>query len=344
MDMVIEENVSLAPYSTMRLGGNARFLCIATSEADIEEAATFAKKERLAIHVVGGGSNTIFQDKGFEGLIIVNQIAGLEMTEDKGVLELVVGAGEEWDKVVAKSVERGFSDITALSIIPGTAGAAPIQNIGAYGQQISDSLISLRAFALEKQEWQTILRKSCNFAYRSSRFNREDKNKFIVSSIKLRLSRKSESTPFYADLERYFTLHNIPLNNVSPQHLRQATIAIRQAKLPDPKKVANTGSFFKNPLINERNYTQLLTHYPTLRSHKTDDGKLKLYAGQLIELAGLKNYHDKATGMATWKNQSLVLVNEHAKTTGDLLEFKQKIVTSVHASFGLTLEQEPELI
>lgn len=344
MYMVIEENISLAQYSTMRLGGEAQFLCIVTNEDEVEKAAAFAQKKGLATHVVGGGSNTIFPDKGFEGLVVVNQITGLDVTDLKDGCEMNIGAGEEWDRVVKESVERGFSDIATLSIIPGTAGAAPIQNIGAYGQQISDSLVSVRAFDLEEEKWQTILRQSCNFSYRSSRFNREDKGRFIVSSLKLQLCRKNESAPFYADIERYLELHNIRTSAVSPEDLRRATIAVREAKLPDPKLVANTGSFFKNPVVEEEAFNQLCAHYPTLKSHKTDDGKLKLYAGQLMELAGFKNYHDKSTGMATWKNQALVLVNENAKTTSDLLDFKKKIITSVHASFGITLEQEPELV
>lgn len=342
--MKFEENVSLAKYSTMRLGGNAKYLCHVTSEADIEEAVKFAKKHTLKIHVVGGGSNSIFSDEGFDGLIIVNQIPGLEFIEDADSTVATAGAGENWDAVVEKTVELGYSDIAALSLIPGSSGAVPVQNIGAYGQQVSESVISVRAYDLEETKWVNILQQDCNFSYRTSRFNSEDKDRFIISSIKLRLDRKVVGQQFYADVEKYFNSHGISLNTVTPAQLREAVIAVRRAKLPNPATVANTGSFFKNPVVSPETLTNLHKHYPTLKAHKTDDGNLKLYAGQLIELAGMKNVHDKETGMATWKNQALVLVNEHAKTTADLLTFKKKVITSVHAAFGITLKQEPEFI
>lgn len=342
--MKFEENISLAKYSTMRLGGNARYLCEVKSESDVEEAVKFADTKSLAIHVVGGGSNSIFSDDGFDGLMIVNKILGFKSEADDNSSVVTVGAGEAWDVVVEKSVELGFSDIAALSLIPGSAGAAPVQNIGAYGQQISDSLVSVRAFNLETARWEELLQNNCNFGYRTSRFNSEDKGKYIISSLKLRLSRKEEKPPFYAQVEATLQEKGLPTEKVDPQTLRDIVIAIRTKKLPDPNEIANTGSFFKNPVVSQETFKNLLTHYPTLKAHETDDGNLKLYAGQLIELAGLKDYHDKATGMATWKNQALVLVNEHARKTADLLAFKQKIVTSVHASFGITLKQEPELI
>lgn len=342
--MKFEEDVSLAKYSTMRLGGNAKYLCHAKSEDDIEEAVKFAQTHKLKIHVVGGGSNSIFSDQGFDGLIIVNQIPELEFTEDADSTVATVGAGENWDEVVEKTVELGYSDIAALSLIPGSSGAAPVQNIGAYGQQVSDSIISVRAYDLKNKEWSDILQQDCSFSYRTSRFNSEDKDRFIISSIKLRLSRKGVEQPFYADVEKYFNSHGISLNTVTPAQLRKAVIAVRQAKLPDPSTVANTGSFFKNPVVSPETLKNLHKHYPALKAHKTDDGNLKLYAGQLIELAGMKNVHDKETGMATWKNQALVLVNEHAKTTADLLTFKKKVITSVYAAFGITLKQEPEFI
>jgi len=342
--MKIEENVSLANYSTMRLGGNARYLCHVKNEEDIEAAVKFAAEKQVSIHVVGGGSNSIFSDDGYNGLVVINEITGIELQKSKDETVMEIGAGEKWDDIVAKSVDLCFSDIASLSLIPGSAGAAPVQNIGAYGQQISDCLVSLRAYDIEKNEWKVFLRKSCNFSYRASRFNSEDKNRYIISSIKLRLGRKIEKSPFYFDIENYFKINGINTRSVTPAELRQAVIAIRQAKLPDPEVIANCGSFFKNPVITEDNFRTLSAHYPTLKVHETDDGKMKLYAGQLIELAGLKNYHDKKTGMATWKNQALVLINENAKTTSDLIEFKKMIVSSVHVAFGITLEQEPELV
>jgi UDP-N-acetylmuramate dehydrogenase len=342
--MKIQADISLADYSTMRLGGLAKNLVEVENEAQLTEAVEFAKNNKLPIHVIGEGSNTIFSDSAFSGLAIVNKITGLEVSEANGELSLRIGAGENWDAVVAKTVEAGFGDIAALSKVPGSAGAAPVQNIGAYGQQISDSIISVRALDLQSGEYVEILRTSCNFSYRHSRFNLEDKGRFIITYIKLQLSRKNVSPPFYADVEHYFAVHDIAIDSVTPQNLRDAVTEIRANKLPDPTQVANTGSFFGNPVVTEEQFASLITEHPELRSHTTDDGKLKLYAGQLIEIAGLKNYHDKETGMATWKNQSLVLVNEHAKKTSDLLQFRQKVIANVQATSGITLVQEPEFV
>lgn len=342
--MKISENVSLAQYSTMRLGGMARYLVEVASEDELLQALAFADENNLRIHVVGGGSNTVFSGYGFEGLIIVNRIMGIDQLELEDGLELEVGAGENWDDIVALTVEKGFFDIAALSLIPGTVGAAPVQNIGAYGQQVSDSIVSVRAYSLEKKEFITILRQNCNFGYRSSRFNQEDRDKFIITSIKLRLNRKNIQPPFYADVSKYFLEHQIDENNLTADQLRQAVSTVRVVKLPDPSQVANCGSFFKNPVVDKKTFKKLKQNYPELKAHQTDDGNLKLYGAQLIELAGLKDFHDDETGMATWKNQALVMVNENAKTAEDLIKFKQKIIKKVAEKFGITLVQEPELV
>ncbi len=160
----------------------------------------------------------------------------------------------------------------------------------------------------------------------------------------MQLNRKSESAPFYADVTRYFEEHSINTNSVSPAQLREAVSTVRVLKLPDPSTIANCGSFFKNPLVTAEKYTTLLAQFPELKAHETDDGELKLYGGQLIELCGLKDYHDEKTGMATWKNQALVLVNEHAQSAVDLEVFKNEITSKVRAKFGITLIQEPEYL
>lgn len=342
--MNIQKNVSLANYSTMKLGGKARYFIEVMSENDLISALKFATDQNINTHILGGGSNTIFQQSGFDGLVIKNSISGIQETEQDDSLQLKIGGGENWDDVVALSVERGFTDIAGLSKIPGSCGAAPVQNIGAYGQQVSDVLISLRAYDKESQGFEELTKEQCIFLYRSSRFNTTDKHRFIITSITLRLKKKSAHPPFYVDISTYFADHFIDKSSVTPEQLRLATSSVRAIKLPDPSAVANTGSFFKNPTVNEATYDKLLVSYPQLKAHKTDDGSLKLYGAQLIDLAGMKDYHDKETGMATWKNQALVVINEHADTSDDLLEFKQKIIDAVQSRFGITLVQEPELI
>lgn len=342
--MQIQQNVELAAYSTMRLGGTAKFLVEITSEDELLEAVSYAETENLRIHVVGEGSNSIFSSKGFDGLVIVNKIRGIEESSSEDALELTIGAGEKWDDIVRLSVEKGFFDIATMSLIPGTVGAAPIQNIGAYGQQISDSIESVRALELESMQFVTIKTGECGFVYRGSRFNTRDKGRFIITSIKMRLHRKNISPPFYADVSEYFTQNSIDESSVTAAQLREAVSTVRVIKLPDPADVASCGSFFKNPVVSEETFNQLKVKFPKLKAHETDDGQLKLYGGQLIEIAGLKDFHDIETGMATWKNQALVLVNESAKSTDDLLGFKQKISDAVAEKFGIQLVQEPELV
>ncbi len=350
----VQENVSLVQYSTMRLGGLARYLVEIASEDDLLESLKFASEKNLKIHVVGTGSNTIFQDEGFHGLVIVNRVLGVTEESGDDTTVLVVGAGENWDDIVARSVELGFNDIAALSMIPGTVGAAPVQNIGAYGQQISDSIISVRAYDTNTDGFCEISKETCEFSYRRSRFNSTDKGRFIITSVKMQLCRKNITPPFYADIEKYFTSKNIVAENINPQDLRAAVIHIRSVKLPDPSVVANCGSFFKNPVITNSHFQDLKKKHPKITS--TPEGwnqppywvlpndTVKLAAGWLVEQAGFKDYHDAKTGMATWKNQSLVLINESAKTTVDLTAFKEMIVSSVYEKFGITLKQEPELV
>lgn len=342
--MQIQKNISLSNYSTMRLGGNAAELVEVTSEDDLVRALSYAKSQGLKVHVVGEGSNTIFGADGFNGLIIVNRITGIAENVASNELVLEVGAGEDWDSIVALTVERGFSDIAALSLIPGTMGAAPVQNIGAYGQQVSDSIMSVKAFDTKTDEFVELTKADCNFSYRHSRFNTVDKSRFIITSVKMRLVRKNEEPPFYTDVAQYFESHDIQVPVVTPAQLRSAVSSVRVVKLPDPSTVANCGSFFKNPVVDQATYTKLVTRFPDLKAHKTDDGELKLYGAQLIELCGLKDFHDTKTGMATWKNQALVLINENARSVGDLITFKKLLVDSVREKFGITLEQEPEYI
>lgn len=350
----VQENVSLVQYSTMRLGGSARYLVEIANEDDLLHALEFASEKNLKIHIVGSGSNTIFQDEGFNGLIIVNRILGVTEDNRNACNLLSVGAGENWDDIVARSVELGYADIAALSMIPGTVGAAPVQNIGAYGQQISDSIVSVRAYDISTNDFCEIPQDECEFSYRRSRFNTKDKNRFIITSVKMQLCRKSINPPFYADVEKYFSTQSVNNKGICPNDLRDAIIYIRGVKLPDPSVVANCGSFFKNPVITARDFQDLKQKHPEIATApkgwnqppywELPDNSVKISAGWLVEQAGFNNYNDTETGMATWKNQSLVLINKSAKTSDDLLKFKEKITMSVYKKFSVNLEQEPELI
>jgi UDP-N-acetylmuramate dehydrogenase len=288
--------------------------------------------------MIGGGSNIIWGDEGYNGLVIVDRILGYELDGDK----LAIGSGEPWDTVVDRTVAAGLTGIEALSLIPGTAGATPIQNVGAYGQEISETLVSLEAFDTQTGEFVTIVNADCGFSYRNSRFKAGDHGRFYITSLALQLAKDNPKPPFYASVQEYYEARSV--TDYTPAALRQAVIAIRTAKLPDPAVIHNTGSFFANPIVDEAQLASLTSQFEKVPAWPIDTGGAKVSAAWMIEQAGFKDYHDDTTGMATWPKQPLVLVNEHAKTTADLLAFKQKIVDAVQEKFNITLEQEPELL
>lgn len=342
--MNIIENADLRKYSTMRLGGTAKYLVEVTSRSEVQEAVEWAVEHNAPPLMIGSGSNIVWRDEGFDGLLIINKIMGYQdFAEDAINHYLTIGAGEDWDSVVARSVELGLTGIEALSLIPGTTGATPVQNVGAYGQEIADTLVTVEAYDLHTREFVNIPGGDCAFGYRSSRFKTTDRDRFLITGITLHLMSEDPKPPFYRAVADYFGKHGI--TDYTPLAVRKAVVDIRSHKLPDPRKVANNGSFFANPYIDRGTLTEIQADFPEAPHWETDDpSKIKIPAAWLIEQAGFKDFHDKQTGMGTWPTQPLVLVNEHAKTTADLLKFKQTIVDAVQEKFGVTLEQEPELL
>lgn len=327
----------------MRLGGVAAYLAEVATRAELREAVMWAKEQATPLLVIGGGSNIVWRDEGFNGLVIVNKILGYDdYPENARSHYLTIGAGEEWDGVVARSVAAGLTGIEALSLIPGTAGATPVQNVGAYGQEIANTLMSVEVYDRQTDQFTNIPNEACGFGYRNSKFKTEYRDRYIISAITLHLQAANPEPPYYGAVQQYLDEHTIQV--ITPLMLRDAVIAIRQAKLPDPKKVANNGSFFANPIISNSELIELRAAHPTLPCWPLEDGRAKIPAAWLIEQAGFKDFHDEETGMATWATQPLVLVNEHAKTTADLLKFKTKVTEAVQTKFGITLTQEPELL
>ncbi|HUC87557.1 MAG TPA: UDP-N-acetylmuramate dehydrogenase [Candidatus Binatia bacterium] len=340
--MQIQKNIPLAQFSTMRLGGNAAYLIEVNSRQDVSDAVAWAIEQQLPPLMIGGGSNIFWRDEGFNGLVLVNKIMGYkDFEEDELNHYITIGAGEIWDKVVERTVESGLTGIEALSLIPGTTGATPIQNVGAYGQEIAETLVSVEAYDLKAQKFLNLPNEQCGFGYRTSRFKTTDRDRFLITGLVVHLTKSNPEPPFYAALQTYLDTNKI--HDYTPATIRQATIAIRQAKLPDPSVVANNGSFFANPIINSNKLAELIDEYPDMPHWLADKGA-KLPAAWLLEKAGFKDFHDPETGMATWPKQTLVLINEHAKSTSDLLKFKQKIVDAVQTKFGIKLEQEPEML
>lgn len=341
--MDIYQSVDLKQFSTMRLGGKASYLTAIHDRHEAKVAFEWAQIQKLPVIMIGGGSNIFWADEGYKGLVIVNKIMHFEQQdEDPENSYITVGAGENWDSVVERTVKSGLTGIEALSLIPGTAGGTPVQNVGAYGQELADTLVSIEAFDTSAQKLITIPASDCKFGYRTSRFKAEDRGKFFILGLTLHLSRGNPAPPFYPAVQAYFEEQKI--SSITPQEVRNAVIAIRTKKLPNPATVANNGSFFGNPIISGSDFMELQDRYPDIKHWQLEDDNYKLSAGWLIEAAGFQDFHDQATGMATWPSQSLVLVNEHAKSTADLLTFKKKITDKVQSMFNIELVQEPELI
>lgn len=335
--MKIQENVSLAQLTTMRLGGPARFLITIDKLSDLQLAFDFVKDHQLPVFFLGGGANLIARDEGFDGILIKNQIKGVEtihQDDDSVVLEAM--GGEIWDDFTRHTAQLGYSGIEAMAKIPGTVGAAPVQNIGAYGQEIKDTLLSVQVYDRKLEKITTLSLKEIDFRYRRSIFNLpENKNRFFVISLQLKLHRCSLQPPFYTSLQKYIDEHHI--TDFSPFSIYQAVSAVRTAKLPDPEHLASAGSFFKNIILPVSQTQELdkkhILYWPA------GDGQVLVNSGWLIEHAGLKG--QLIHGFRVSDKAALILINESATGYADLAKARAAIIKTVWERFGLTLEQEP---
>lgn len=340
----INHDVSLISYSSMKIGGKSSYQCNVQNKDQLESAIKWSKDHNCETIVVGEGNNIIWQDSGFKGLLIINKILGLEIVKKNTIDNLwTIGAGENWDKIVEKSVEMGLTGIESLSLIPGTAGATVIQNVGAYGQDISQTLVNVEVYDYNSLTFKTISAQDCQLGYRTSLFKTTKPTRYCVVSITLNLKSTSPVAGLYPAVEKYFVEHYI--ENITSANIRQAVCDIRQQKLPDPKTIPNCGSFFVNPIVEKKTFLNLQNKTTELVPHwLINDSLIKLSAAWLIEYVGLKDFHDNNTGFATWKNQPLVIVNEKSKSTDSLMVFKNKITSKVFEKTGVLLSQEPELL
>lgn len=336
--MDIHTNIPLKNYVTMKLGGNARFMTDVHSPEEVAEIVKRAKSQSLPIYVLGGGSNTLVHDEGYSGLVVRNRISGFEViAESPSDATVKIGAGENWDEVVKRVVDMNLTGIECMSLIPGTAGAAPVQNIGAYGQEIAETLVSLEAYDEQTDQIVTLTNEQCQFSYRYSIFRGDQMGRYIITSITLRLYKAMPQAPFYKAVQDYLDEHNISI--YTPQVLRDTVSAIRLEKLPDPKERPNTGSFFKNAIVEEWQLNDIRTQYPDVPSYDMPDGSFKIPTGWLIEQAGFKG--QLLHGMRVHDKNALVLINESATGYADLAAARDEIIGGVRDKFRIIIEQEP---
>ena len=313
-------------------------MATADSASDIVSLYRNARKENLPIFVLGGGSNVITHDEVFEGIVLLNKIKGFEViSETDETTDVKIGAGEVWDEVVEKAIGLGLQGIEAMSGIPGTAGAAPVQNVGAYGQEIADTLISLEAYDSKTDTIVTISADECDFSYRNSIFRDKEKGRYCILNITLRLNKAEPKPPYYASLQKYIDENDIREVNLSV--IRVAVLNIRSEKLPDPAELPSAGSFFKNALVEKWKLEELQKEYSDIPNYAMSDGRYKIPTGWLIDKAGLRGY--RSHGMRVYEKNALVLVNDSATGYDDLAAIREEIVQIVFDKFGIKIEQEP---
>ena len=336
--MDVMTNISLKQYTTMKLEGEARYMATADFADDVVSLYRNARKENLPIFVLGGGSNVITHDEVFEGIVLLNKIKGFEViSETDETTDVKIGAGEVWDEVVEKAIGLGLQGIEAMSGIPGTAGAAPVQNVGAYGQEIADTLISLEAYDSKTDTIVTISADECDFSYRNSIFRDKEKGRYCILNITLRLNKAEPKPPYYASLQKYIDENDIREVNLSV--IRVAVLNIRSEKLPDPAELPSAGSFFKNALVEKWKLEELQKEYSDIPNYAMSDGRYKIPTGWLIDKAGLRGY--RSHGMRVYEKNALVLVNDSATGYDDLAAIREEIVQIVFDKFGIKIEQEP---
>ena len=329
--MRVNENILISSLTTMRLGGPARYVLEVETPAEVADAYGFAAQFNLPTFILGYGANTLGHDDGFNGVIIINRMRGIEVVTG-GRIKIM--GGEYWDNVVEYACERGLTGIEALSKIPGLVSAAPVQNIGAYGQQISDTLKEIDVYDSYTGTFKTLSHDDLQFTYRHSILNTSEKGRYFVISVTLELNEGKMQRPFYNSIERYINEHD--LADLSPKGIRNIVSIIRANKLPDPMDKASSGSFFHNIYLTDAEAEIAESkNYPL---HRGDDGN-KLSSAWLIEQCGFKG--KLLHGIRVSEKAPLVLINESAKSFNDLAKARDEIISKVYDEFGYWLKQEP---
>jgi UDP-N-acetylmuramate dehydrogenase len=347
----IQENIPLAPLTTLNVGGPARFFAEAHSEHDVQQALAYAVARQLPLFLLGGGSNLVIADQGWPGLVLKIALRGIEFEGDTQKMLFHAAAGEDWDSLVALAVSKSCAGIECLSGIPGTVGGTPIQNVGAYGQEVSQTITRVRALDIASGNIIELSNAECGFAYRTSRLNTSLRDKYIVLEVNYLLHRNGAPNLEYADIRKFFAEQ--ACSSPTLQQVRDAVRAIRRSKamliVPDDEDCRSAGSFFKNPLVSAAEADRIqalaqkrvperpLPHYPG------ENGKVKLAAAWLIEQSGFqKGFSRGPVGIS--RKHSLAIVNRGGATAKDIFALKEEIQHRVFDVWGVSLHTEPVFI
>jgi len=336
--MQIHENFPLKPYNTFSIDAKARFFNSFSFVEELEEKLMMYSE--YPILILGGGSNILFT-KDYDGAVLKNEIKGIELQhEDADHVYVKVGAGENWHQFVLYCIKHNWAGVENLSLIPGNIGASPIQNIGAYGVELDDVFWSLEAFHLSERKIHTFTATDCEFGYRDSIFKNRYKDEFAILSVTFQLKKKPIYHVSYGAITE--ELEKMGVKDLSIKAVSQAVINIRSAKLPDPQKIPNAGSFFKNPEVTASKYEELKLKFPDIIAYPLAKGTVKLAAGWMIEKCGWKGYRKGDAGCHA--KQALVLVNYGNATGKEIFALSEEILQSVKNKFDIGLEREVNII
>lgn len=340
--MVVQENISLRPYNTFHIDVKARYFAT-FDNADALAGLLSTSSLQLStsnLLILGGGSNILFT-RHYDGLVLKNDILGIEkIKEDASHIYIRVGAGENWHRFVMYCIENGFAGVENLSLIPGNAGASPMQNIGAYGVEIKEVFYDLEAMHLHDKTVHTFSLQDCEFGYRDSVFKRRYKGEFAILSVTFILNKHPSFNTSYGAIAQ--ELERMGVQDLSIAAVSQAVINIRSSKLPDPREIGNAGSFFKNPTVSLSFFESLKKQFPSIVAYKVGDDAVKLAAGWLIEQCGWKGIRKGDAGCHA--KQALVLVNHGNATGSEVYDLSEEILRSVEAKFNVLLEREVNVI
>ena len=339
--MLIKENVSLKPYNTFGVEAIAKYFAVASNQDEVREILNWTKENNQKILLLSGGSNMLIVND-WDGLALKIEMHGIEMVEsneDEAIVK--VNSAEVWNDFVQWCIERDLGGLENLSLIPGRAGTAPIQNIGAYGVEIKDTMTELTALEIATGQLRTFTNEQCKFGYRDSVFKNELKGQYLILDVSFKLTKKNHKlhTEYGAIRNE---LAQMGIDKPTIKDVAQAVIKIRQSKLPDPKKIGNSGSFFKNPVIDQKLFDELKLKFPEIVGYPSGDDKVKVAAGWLIENAGWKGKRFEDAGVH--KDQALVLVNYGNATGKEIYDLSEKIIQDIFEKYNIHLEREVNVI
>jgi UDP-N-acetylmuramate dehydrogenase len=335
--MEIKKNTSLKSFNTFGIDVMATSFVEVQS---IEEVKSVLSNNKQPLLILGGGSNLLFTTD-FEGLVIKNNLKGITVVEENdSEIYLRIGAGEVWHEFVLYSIENGYAGIENLSLIPGNVGASPMQNIGAYGVEVKDVITEVEALHLKDYSLNTFSNEACEFGYRSSVFKTSEKGNYFITAVTFKLNKQAKVNTSYGAIDS--ELKRLEIENPTIKDVSRAVINIRSSKLPDPKKIGNSGSFFKNPVISEAQKNKILINYPDAPNYSQPNGDFKMAAGWLIEKCGWKGRRIDNYGVH--ELQALVLVNYGGAKGSDVYSLSEQIIESVNSKFGIILEREVNIL